>query len=467
MADNQPPVPANISIRSRALGHMPRTVDQLKSRATQSRKDALADAVDSFRRGAVPRPHETGWPNLLARTFFSYSAEGLSPSLLAWEAVIRGLSHIGCCDADNLGALDEMLAAGDELGIRATVSLETKCFAPSHAGRDIGFPGQNGFLRAIGLGFTSIPPLDSDHGRLIGGLPGQARVRNRARIERINPLLSPVRIGYEEDVLPLTLAGNATPDHVALAYVLKAESVFPGKEDRAVFWADVLGCSPMDAERLLADLPAFGEAVWDRFRRYTEEDRNPDNYPAVADFFKAVTASGAIPCVFRRDGGTGCEADAEGYLDAAAGWGARAVAVAPDAIWNVRDGEEKRARMERFDRLMRAARERAMPVVAGSFMERPGQKFVDSFDAPEIAGYFRDFSDAAFWVHGHAVLERAAGLGLGSEWAGREFGGDRAAANAFYRDAGKAAAPGKTARRRLAGIGSAPAPAEILACLKE
>ncbi len=456
---------SNASIRSRALGSIPDALRALGSYRTDERKAALADVVSAFERGVVAKPQETGWVNLLARSFFSYSNDECSPARLAWEAVIRGLSVIGCCDADNLGALREMLAAGDALGVRATVSLETKCYAPSRADRDLSYPGQNGFLRALGIGFTSVPALDSEHGAFIAQLPERAHARNRERIEKINPLLSPVCINYEEDVLPLTPAGNPLPEHLATAYVRKAESVFPEKEDQAVFWSDVLGRTPQDVEALLADLPAFGEAVWDRFRQFVEEERNPDNYPGVVDFFKAVAASGAVPCVFWRGGETAGEADPGEFFDEALRWGARAAAVTPDALWNIADAERKSVCLGNLERMMVAARERSLPVIAGSFMDRPGQKFVDSFDAPELAAYFRDFNDAAFWLYGHATLERAAGLGLLSDWAGHAFGKDRAAANGFFRDAGKAAAPGKAARHRIDGMGPDPDPRDILESL--
>lgn len=464
--DPHPALRANISLRGRALGRLSGTLDTLNSRDTEERRAALALAAASFESGDVPKPQAAGSANLLARTFFSYAVDGSSPARRVWEAAIRGLSVIGCCDTDNLGALREMLDAGDALGVRAVASLETKCYVPDSAAREFSYPGQCGFLRAMGLGFTAVPPLETEHGRFLAGLPEHAHIRHRNRIEKLNSVLSPVCIAYEEDVLPLAPAGNPAPEHIAAAYVRKAESLFPDREARAVFWSDVLGGSPADAEALIADLPAFGEAVWEKFRQFTAEERVPANYPAVADFFKAVAAAGAVPCVFWADGGTDGEADAGRFLDGALGWGARAVALLPDCVWNVPDREEKRARLGRLAELVAAARARALPLVAGSFLNRAGQKFVDSFDAPELAEYFRDFSDAAFWVYGHSVMERAAGRGLLSGWSRHAFGADRAAANAFFRDAGRAAAPSAASRLRIASAaGDGASPADILAAL--
>ena len=473
MADNQntpaghPSSRANASVRSRALGQMPNTLQALNSLKTEERKLALAEVVQSFEQGQVLRPQDTGWVNTLARTFFSYSVDNLSPTRLGWEAIIRGLSVIGSADRDNLGALGEMLYAGDAMAIRDTVSLETKTFVLSYSDRDINYPGQPGFLRVLGVGFTQVPSLDSEHGRFIAQLPNRARDRNMGMVEKINAILSPVRVSYEEDIVPLTPAGNATEDHVAAAYANKARSVFPEFHDLVVFWADVLGRSPGDVECLLGDTGSFMEAIADKLLRIGDDGQAPNsaNYPPVTEFFQAVKASGAIPCLYWRDGSSLGESAPDKLLDDALNWGARAVALNPDRSWNITDPELKRVRQEALCQLVAAARKRHLPVLAGSPMNAPRQKFVDSFDAPELSPYFRDFTDSAFWLYGHTTLQRAAGLGLMSDWARKHFHRDRAAANAFYLEVGKKAPPGKATRVRIAGVGPECDPGDILEAL--
>ena len=458
---------ANASVRSRALGQIPNTLQALNSLKTEERKLALAETVESFERGLVVRPQDTGWVNVLARTIFSYSVDNYSPSRLAWEAVVRGLSVIGCADRDNLGALSEMLSAGDALGVRATVSLETKTFVQSYSDRDINYPGQPGFLRVLGVGFTKVPSLDSEHGRLIAQLPNRARDRNLALAEKINSVLAPVCVSYEEDVLPLTPAGNATEDHLAAAYANKARAFFPEFHDLVVFWADVLGKSLGDVENLLGDYSAFMAAISEKLLRMgdTGEPPSSSDYPSVTEFFKAVKASGAIPCIYWRDGSSAGEANPDKLLDDALHWGARAIALNPDRSWNIADPELKRVRQEAMDDLIRAARERHMPVLAGSPMNAPRQKFVDSFDAPEISAYFRDFTDSAFWLFGHTTLQRAVGMGVMSDWAKKAFHRDREKTNAFYLQAGKKAPPGKATRVRIANVGPECDPDDILEAL--
>lgn len=456
---------ANISVRSRALGSIPNTLESLNSRFTDERRQALNEAIASFQDGSVVRPHDTGWVNVLARTFFSYSYDNFSPARLAWEAVIRGLSVIGSADYGNLGALGELQLAGDALGIRATVSMETQTYVPDYADKEINCPGHPGFLRCLGVGFTRIPSLDCESGNLIASLPKQSRDRNIARIARFNPRLDPVCIDYGEDVIPLTPAGNANPEHLAAAYALKAMQIFPERDDRAVFWADVMGRPPQEIEVLLDDEAAFRDALWEKLIRFSPETPQPDDYPNVDDFFTAVREAGAIPCLYWLGGFTDGEAEPVRLLDDAVNWGVRAVAIAPDSCWNIADSTEKENRLGAMANFIAEAKKHNLPILAGSPMSKAKQKFVDSFDAPELAPYFRDFTDGAFWLYGHATLERANGLGAISDWAGHVFGRDRATRNAFYLQVGKKASPGKATRVRIAGLGPEPDPGDILDAL--
>ncbi|MCC8189879.1 MAG: hypothetical protein LIP77_04460, partial [Planctomycetes bacterium] len=402
---------ANASIRGRALGQIPATLQSLNALDSVERKTALLEAASGFEQGLVTRPHDTGWVNVLARTFFSYSVDSLSPARLAWEAAIRGMSVIGSADRDNLGALGEMLSAGDALSIRTTVSLETKTFVLSYADRDINYPGQPGFLRALGVGFSQVPALDSDHGRLLAALPNRARDRNQALVEKLNTLLAPVAVDYAQDVMPLTPAGNATEDHISSAYANKARGIFSEFHDLVVFWGDVLGRSPADIECLMSEPKSFMEVLSEKLMRMGADDapRSSAEFPSVTEFFQAVKASGAIPCLYWRDGESEGEANPHRLLDDALNWGARAVAVNPDRSWNVADPAVKKTKLAALADLVAAARERHLPILSGSPMNAPRQKFVDSFDAPEIAPFFRDFTDSAFWLYGHSVLERAGG----------------------------------------------------------
>lgn len=459
---------AGASVRSLALGKIPDILDALNSPRTNERKQALAEAARRFETGEVGRPMETGWTNPIARTFFSYSVAGFSPSRLTWEAVVRGLSVIGSADLDNLGAMNEMFAAGEALHIRTTVSLETTVLVDSYADRDINRVGFPGVMRAMGVGFSSVPGTGAEHGKLIATLPQRAVARNVALIEKINALLTPVKIDFESDVLPLTPAGNATEKHISAAYARKAMTIFTDSVDLAVFWADVLGRSPADVGELLADQDVFLDSLAEKIMP-TVAGQSPAgerDHPSAEAFFQAVRASGAIPCLCWQGGDTDGEKDAEQLLSDAEGWGARAVAVTPDGSWNLSDPEKKAQGLKALEELMVAARKRRMPILAGSRMNRPGQKFVDSFDAPEVAPYVREFTDSAYWLYGHTLLARALGYGVGSPWARLRLGRDRGRTNAFYLEVGKTARPGSSLRRVLSGEGADSTPEEILNLLR-
>ncbi|MCC8181278.1 MAG: hypothetical protein LIP23_10280 [Planctomycetes bacterium] len=470
MADKQPQADAssslrkNASVRSRALGRIPATLEALNSAKTSTRREAVAEAVQSFDNKEITRPQEMGWANVLARTFFSYSADNYSPSRLTWEAVIRGLSVIGSLDIDNLGALGEMFSAGDALAIRTTVSLETRVYVESYKDQVINCPGEPGVMNAIGAGFALVPDPTTQHGSLIASLPDRAHTRNRAIVAAINDTLTPVTVDYDADVLPLTPAGNATPLHIIAAYVLKSKTVFEELYDRAVFWADVLGRSPQDAECLLGEPGELETALADKLdlaERVDPTHAGSSLYPGVVEFFRAVKASGAVPCLPLLDSLPSGEA-LDKLLDNALQWGVRAVAILPDFYWNITDLTVKTDRMALLERLVTAARQRNLPILVGSKMDRPKQKFMDALDAPELSAYFRDFTDSAFWLYGHTVMERADRNGITSDWAKRHFGRDYAAANAFYLEVGKKAKPEACSRANIADAGADADPGDVL-----
>ncbi len=457
---------ANASVRSRAIGRIPDALLALGSTKSEERRRALAEVVRNFDDGSLQRPQESGWSNLLARTFFSGSQDEFSPSRLVWEAVVRGLSVIGSADTGNLGALGEMLAAGDALRIRATVSMLAKTFCPDLAGTSVNCPGQPGFVLALGGGFVKVPDGKGGAGALFAQLLEAERRRGSELLDRINPYMAPLKLEYEADVLPLLPGGNPEVRHIAKAYAAKAEAHFPDRDDRVVFWADVLGRPPQDAECLLNEGVSFLEVLEDRIRKTAPEDLSPEGYPGTVEFLTAVREAGAVPCVMWNGGGEGVETEVEAWVDRLVEWGVRGVAVIPDRIWNVPDAEAKTANLAALDRLLTASRRRGIRVLAGSPMDGPRQKFVDSFDAPELAPYFRDFVDSAFWLYGHTVLTGVGGgMGVGSRWAARFFAGDRERENGFFIEAGRKAPPGRMAGGRLTGIGAASLPEEILSAL--
>ena len=428
------------------------------------RASALETAVRAIASGDVAVPPVRDISNVHAHTFHSYSIRDYSPSRLVWEAVRRGLSVVGSTDFDVLSAMDEMYSAGAALGIRATVSLETRAFVESYADREINSPGEPGVMYVMGVGFTRMPGADT----LFPSLVEQSRSRNLEMIGKINPVLGPGAIDYAVDVLPLTPSGNATERHICAACDVKARAVFSGTKELAAHWAGVLGVSTDEAEKLVADSGALRNTIRAKLMKrggvgYAQPGKG--SFPRVEDFFAMVAGARAVPCQAWLDGLSAGESDPGRLQDDAMSWGARVVNVIPERNWNIADPGMKKRKLAALDAFVRAARERHLPVLAGTEMNGPGQRFVDAFEAPELAPYVGDFQDAAYWLYGHTVMERLAGKGVMSEWAAAAFAGDRAAGNAFYTEAGRAASPRMKLTNRTIADGASPA--EALAILKE
>lgn len=421
-------------------------LEALGSFDPEERREAVEELAEALKAGSLSRPPTGDWVNAHAHTFFSYNSLNMSPSGLVWEAVRQGLGMIGSTDFDVLDAMDEMLAAGDALAVRTAVSLETRAYAADFADREINSPGEPGVAYAMGVGFTRNPYADSDAGRLFASLATRSRARNEEMVAKVNPVLDPVVIDYAADVLPLTPSGNATERHLCLAYDLKAAAMFHDLAELADFWSARLGQDRPAIDKLLADRGALRNAIRAKLMKqggvgYTKPDR--DSFPPVKDFFAMVAAAGAVPCFAWLDGTSAGEKDAEALLDAAMDWGARAVNIIPDRNWNIADPAAKAVKLANLAAFVAAARKRDLPIIAGTELNGPGQKFVDSFDAPELAPYVDDFRIGASWLYGHTFLERAAGMGAGSEWCDSHFADDRKSANAFYAQVGRLAGPGK------------------------
>lgn len=415
-------------------------LDDMNSFDPARRKTALAAAVKAVRDGRVILPPPGDLSNVHAHTFHSFSTWDYSPTRLVWEAARRGLAVVGSTDFDVLEAMDEMYEAGAALGIRTTVSLETRAFVESYADREINSPGEPGVFYVMGIGFTAKP----GQGTLFPTLVEQSRKRNLEMVEKINPVLGPVALDYAGDVLPLTPSGNATERHICAACDVKARAVFADRKQLADFWSRTLGVPAEQADKLLDDTGGLRNTIRAKLMKkggvgYTQPGKG--SFPRVEDFFAMVRDTRAVPCLAWLDGGSVGEADPGRLLDDAMAWGARSVNVIPERNWNFADPAVKEKKIAAMAAFVEGARKRRLPVIAGTEMNGPGQKFVDSFDAPELAPFVGDFMDGAYWLYGHTVLQRLAGMGAASDWSARTFGDDRAAANDFYAAVGRKASP--------------------------
>lgn len=421
--------------------------DNLNSFDAQLRAHSLSELMALAQQGHIKLPPPGHAANMHCHTFFSFNGYGHSPASLAWLGKKLGLKLMGIVDFDVLDAVDEFLAACDTVGLRGSAGIETRVFIPEFATREINSPGEPGVCYHMGLGFTSnhVPETAAP---IIKDMRRRAEARNRGMLERINAHLTPLTLDYEQGVLPLTPAGNATERHMLAAYVQAAERRVPNLAD---FWADKLNLDAADVAALLPDAPKFQNTVRAKLMKqggvgYVQP--GPDTFPTVEEFHQLITACDALPCAAWLDGLSEGEQAIDELLHLLIEKGVVALNIVPDRNWNIADPETKKVKLQKLYEVVELAQKLDLPLNIGTEMNAYGQKLVDDFDAPELAPVRDAFLDGAFFIYGHTVAQQVLGQGYQSEWAKSRFP-TRRERNAFYTGIGKQIKPGPNAPAQL------------------
>jgi len=403
------------------------------------RKQALTALCEKVRAGEITLPRAGTDVNLHCHTFFSYNTYGYSPSKFAWLARKAGLAVAEVVDFDVLDALKEFLAAAKMLGLKACAGLETRVFVPEFATRVMTSPGEPGITYHMGVGFPSAG-LEGQQKQFLLNLRQTAQQRNRDLMGRVNEHLKPVEVDYEKDVLVLTPGGNATERHMCLAYARKAKEIFGDGDKLIKFWSEKLG-----VEIESSALPE-GRELLDAIRAKTMKRGGvgyvlPDkgSFPLMADTNQFLLAVGAIPTLTWLDGTSEGEKDIEELLDVAMSTGAAAINVIPDRNYTPGAKDEK---TDNLYQVVELAQKLHLPVVEGTEMNSPGQKFVDNFETKELAPLVPVFLKGAHIVYAHSVLQQKCGLGYTSDWAKKNFK-STAEKNEFFQQLGSTLEPEK------------------------
>jgi hypothetical protein len=140
----------------------------------------------------------------------------------------------------------------------------------------------------------------------------------------------------------------------------------------------------------------------------------------MADTNRFLLASGAIPVHTWLDGTSQGEKDIEELLDVAMSTGAAAINVIPDRNYTPGATNEK---TDNLYHVIEVAEKRHLPVVVGTEMNSPGQKFVDDYKTEELSPLVPVFLKSAHIFYAHSVLQRQSGLGYISQWAKKNFNG--------------------------------------------
>ena len=387
-------------------------------------------ALDSFnaterRQALLDTCAKAQWPatgtdvNAHSHTFFSYNAYGYSPTHFAVLARQHGLAVAGIVDFDVLDGLEEFWEAGRLCGLKRCVSMESRVFVPEFATRVINSPGEPGIAYHMGVGFTRIIQHP-----LLTQMRATAAQRNRELVARVNTFTAPVTLDYDRDVVPLTPAGNATERHICEAYSKKGD---------AAFWQAKLGDCPADAGKLQALIRA--KTMKKGGVGYVQPGQG--SFPLMAEMNQFVRAAGAIPTLTWLDGTSEGEKCIEELFAVAQATGAAAINIIPDRNYTPGVKDQK---LQNLYAVVALAERHDFPVIVGTEMNAPGNKFVDAFDTAELKPLVPVFLKGAHIAYAHSVLQRQSGRGYLSPWALQHFP-SVAAKNDYFEKLGRELTP--------------------------
>ncbi|NLB56563.1 MAG: hypothetical protein GX811_12535 [Lentisphaerae bacterium] len=405
--------------------------DQLDSFDSSKRRIALETLLAD---GGLPEISETAGINMHLHSFFSFNASDYSPSRLAWEARKQGLYAAGLCDFDVLEGLEEFLDAGYMLGLRTSVSLETRAFFTQMASMDINSPGEPGVTYVMGAGFARVPQENSPQYSMLLSLQNQADARNRSLVNRINDVLPELAIDYDEDVMRLTPGGCPTERHIVRAYGGKMKSVFDAPARFNKYLADLLGITEQEAVTVAGNNVELEEKLRGKLVKRGGVGYEPPTaktFPPLNSFIDWVRECEAIPMIAWLDGTTPGEKDAGKLVERMVDLGACAINIIPDRNHNISDLAARELKIQKLDEIVRLAQEYNMPVNIGTEMNKAGQPDFDDLNCHALRPFRQIFMDGARIMVGHTLMSRFANYSYTGA-AENEYAGKTADKNEFF-----------------------------------
>lgn len=429
---------------------------QLDSFDLSVRRGALDELIRRVEAGEIELSARGGDVNVHFHSFFSYNACGYSPSKIAWLSRKAGLAVAGLVDFDVFDGLDEFYEAGRLLGLKASVGMETRVFVPEFSDKVINSPGEPGIAYHTGVGFVN-SKLDDKLEAFKASLVDTVAKRNRDLIDRVNSYLGPVVLDYEKDVWPLTPSKNATERHICLAYARKAKEVFNDDDALRRFWSEKLDWKPD-----VSDLPE-GRDLLDTIRAKTMKrggvgyvQADAGAFPKMADANRFILAGGGIPTFTWLNGFSDGEQAIEELLEIAMSTGAAAINIIPDRNYTPCVKDEKLVNLQHVVAL---AEKLDLPIIVGTEMNSPGQKFVDDFSSKELKPMVPTFLKGAHIAYAHSAMQRQCRMGYTSQWAVNNFA-TVSAKNDFFQQLGSLLEP--NSHRVLSGLDQHTTPKQIL-----
>ncbi len=410
---------------------------KLDSFDSAERREALLVLCEQVNCGQIKLPEAGSDVNMHCHSFFSYNSYGYSPSKFAWLGRKAGLAVAGVVDFDVLDGLEEFLEAAKIVGLKACAGLETRVFVPEFSARVINSPGEPGISYYMGAAFA-FAELEVEQAGFLKKLRQTAQQRNKELTGRVNEYLRPVELDYEKDVLVLTPSGNSTERHICLAYARKASEIFKNKTELIKFWVEKLGLEVesfgMPESRELLNV-IRAKTMKGGGVGYVQPGEGA--FVTMAEANQFFLAAGAIPTFTWLDGTSEGEQAIEELLEVSMASGTAAINIIPDRNYKqgVKDGK-----LKNLQNIIELAERLHLPIIVGTEMNSPGQKFVDSFGNDELKPFVPIFLKGAHIVYAHSVLQRNCGLGYTSSWAKENFN-SIADKNEFFHKVGRTLEP--------------------------
>lgn len=412
-------------------------ITQLDSFCAETRRTALRSLTES-----TSFPPTGSNLNLHMHSFFSYNAQGFSPSRLAYEARCAGFWAAGLCDFDLLDGRDEFLNAALILGLRSVVSVESRVFVPEYATQELNSPGEPGVAYMMGMGFATPQDHAPAHtpaqpDTVLDNMRHTAQERSAALIERINAKLPQIAISMEKDVFPLTPTHNPTERHIITAYLRQAALLFQ-PDELTQFWAELLNNSADQIAQL--SLPQMEEQLRTRLVKrggIGYQQPTPQSFPPLTTFINWIKTQGALPTYAWLDGTTTGEAEPNRLLDDFCDMGCVALNIIPERNWNLADPQEAERKQALLHQIIASARARNMVIAIGTELNRQGQPFVDNLATPALSPYYSDFRSGAAILVGHTRLQQYAEAGYTSPTTDARFGSNQKERNHFFAAVGE------------------------------
>ncbi|MHC4250923.1 MAG: hypothetical protein ACYS9X_17485 [Planctomycetota bacterium] len=441
---------------------------RLSDFSPEARREALEELADRARSGAPELPEPGANVNMHFHTFFSYNADGWSPSRIAWESRKAGLLVAGIVDFDVLDGMDEFLAAADLLGLRAAVGVESRVFVQDYADKVINSPGEPGVAYFMGTGFIGLPDGGTPAAGTLARMRVLARERNETMLARMNAHLGEASIDYVRDVLPLAPSANATERHMLVAYERRAKEVLPDFAARADYWAAKLAMPAAEVGELMKDSVKSRDVMRAKLMKrggvgYAEPEAG--NFPAVNDMIAMASAAGALPTNTWLDGTNPGEQTAAEIVEHYAAKGILAWNLIPDRNWRLKDPDEQGRKVRKLHEIVAEVDAADILLVHGTERNKAGLPFVDDLAGEFLAPIAGPLRDGALALYGHTAMARFAGRPLGGEWAGAAFA-DARSRNRFYTEVGRLLEPGEGARAKLEAACASAEPDAILVALR-